>query len=153
MPDPFSFKNKEKMVLPITVAAFDTQDTQSLERFPKMPIRVPCRTSLVIRKSPQHNWKANLFLGAPLPLDSLSAPITSSCARLPHWIGNKKTAPPLSRQPGYLIKTRGFPTPPCDGCGLLLGFQTRQALKLLSRNIYDPIHSFGTGFRSETIFR
>jgi hypothetical protein len=30
---------------------------------------------------------------------------------------NKKAALPLSRQPGYLLKTRGFPSPPYSGFG------------------------------------
>jgi len=32
---------------------------------------------------------------------------------------NKKTEPPSSRQPGYLIKTRGFPSRPRGGFGYI----------------------------------
>jgi hypothetical protein len=34
----------------------------------------------------------------------------------------KKAEPPSSRQPGYLIKTRGFPSPPLGGFGYIWDF-------------------------------
>ena len=39
--------------------------------------------------------------------------------------GNKKTGLPTPRQPGYLLKTRGFPPPPRDGFGFLLRFKDK----------------------------
>ena len=46
--------------------------------------------------------------------------------------GAKKAAPPRSKQPGYLIKTRGFPPPPIDRFGFVLGFYGNPILKRLS---------------------
>jgi hypothetical protein len=37
----------------------------------------------------------------------------------PQAYQNQKTEPPYSRQPGYLLKTRGFPSPPRGGFGFV----------------------------------
>jgi hypothetical protein len=63
----------------------------------------------------------SLLVNLTLPLADGTESVTSL---------EKKITGYLFRQPGYLFpsETRGFPPPPCDGFGFLLGFYDKHIL-------------------------